>query len=83
MSEGVDWEEILWNLEAYQKNVLAIRDAAINQEDFTEKQFRDLAEMACGFAGSFSIVEIINLLREKTESENARRKSKAPWTDGI
>ncbi len=76
MSEGIDWEEILWNLEAYQKNVLAIRDAAINQEDFTKKQLEDLAGMACGFAGSFSIVEIINLLREKTGSENARQKSK-------
>lgn len=64
MSEGIDWEEALWSLESYKEKVLAIRDAAMDQPNFTREQFVFLAGIACGFAGSFTLLEVINLLKD-------------------
>jgi hypothetical protein len=66
-AEPTDWEEVLWNLEAFKREVLIIRDAALNQDNFTESQLQVLADMACGFANSFTIIKAIELIKEVKE----------------
>jgi hypothetical protein len=78
MSEGIDYDDVLYNFESFHSQVLLIRDAAIDQDEFTEKQTSTLVDLALGFGCSFSLIEVINLLKDpdiiKLASEKQRIK---------
>lgn len=71
MSDGVDWDEVLWNLESFKEKALALRQESFEVEGEALANIeRKLANMAGGLANSFTLAAVIKLL----SNEDFRRK---------
>jgi hypothetical protein len=65
MSEGTDWDEVLWNLQSFQRNALGMYQESFKMEGVElAKREHELAGMAGGFANSYSLAAVIKLLSD-------------------